>query len=140
MTPGLQEGSLVVMVQALAEQFHAMYGLDVDTAGVDPRLAVPEEPARVILYRAIRELLFNVAKHADAKEASIRLALDDGVVRATVRDTGSGFESASVTEGIGLLSIRERIESLGGAMHLESAPGRGTEAAIEIPLAQREEP
>jgi two-component system NarL family sensor kinase len=90
------------------------------------------------VLRCMSELLANVTRHARAANVSVVLEHDGDVDRIRVRDDGVGFDpvaaTASVRAGhIGLVSLRERAEALGGAFTLESRPGAGTVATMTIP-------
>ena len=90
------------------------------------------------ILRCTSELLSNVVRHASAKHVSVALQRGEDSDRVRVRDDGVGFDPAiatgSVRAGhIGLASLRERAEALGGALKLESAPGVGTVATVTIP-------
>ncbi len=95
---------------------------------------------QVVLYQAVRELLFNVARHARADVVGIRLALKDSQLRLEVVDDGVGFDSSrlgiqnSEGGGFGLFAIRERLERLGGDLVVESSPEQGTRVALRVPL------
>jgi two-component system, NarL family, sensor kinase len=110
-------------------------------AGFALELDLPErEPGRNdrAVLRCTSELLANVARHARATHVSVVLEHDADVDRVRVRDDGVGFDpgaaTATVRAGhIGLASLRERAEALGGAFALESAPGAGTVATVTIP-------
>jgi two-component system sensor histidine kinase DegS len=104
--------------------------------GHDTRLPAYSE---VTVFRVIQELLTNVQKHAHATHVQVALDFrDDGVV-ASVEDDGSGFDlkeiqtTAQQRKGLGLSTIRERTEMLGGQLEVESRIGRGTKFRIEIP-------
>ena len=96
----------------------------------------PAEESMVFLFSAVRELLVNVAKHAAASEAVVRLRWRDDGVEVLVADNGKGFERAGpsdfsgpragIPDGIGLFNIQERVSDLGGRVSLRTAPGRGT--------------
>jgi len=89
-----------------------------------------------LLYRLVRELLFNVVKHAEVDEATVFLVEGEDQLRVVVEDEGKGFEPGehlSKNGGVGLVSIRERIEMIGGTFVVEAAPGEGTRAEIEVP-------
>jgi len=97
------------------------------------------------LFQAVRELLANVGKHARASEVRVSIERNDGVIRVEVSDDGFGFDPVVVKTphvtrgGFGLFSIRERLRLLGGAMAIDSAPGRGTRVVLTAPLeAERE--
>ena len=90
------------------------------------------------LLRCTSELLANVVRHARAANVSVVLEHDGAFERVCVRDDGVGFDpgaaAARVRAGhIGLASLRERAEALGGSFTLESAPGAGTVATVTIP-------
>jgi signal transduction histidine kinase len=129
----LDEAGLAMAVRTLAEEFHGTYGLQVDCSGVDDRLAVPDEQTRVVLYRAIRELLLNVLKHAGTNSVSVAITCNRDQIGLTVCDAGAGFDLAEASKGSGLFHTRERIENLAGAMQVESEPGKGTKVIIEVP-------
>lgn len=91
------------------------------------------EPLNIFLYRAVRELLINVAKHAHAATINVSLAQTDQEVHLSVEDDGCGFAplaSGIHAHGFGLFSIRERLEHLGGRLAIESAPGGGTKVVL----------
>ncbi len=121
-------------VQWLVEDVGRRYGLDVALEG-------PEEPSplseriRVLLFRAVRELLINVAKHAGATQTRVRLDRDESHLRIVVEDDGQAFDPRSVgSRGLGLSGIRERLSHLGGEMSISSAVGRGTRVTLVAPL------
>jgi PAS domain S-box-containing protein len=125
----------------LGRWFENRFGLTVEVTG-DEELDVEEE-SRVTLFRATRELLFNVVKHARVRQASVSLDRSgDGRLRIVVRDDGAGFDPTILRawDGargtFGLLSLREHLELIGGRFDVESAPGRGTIATIVGPLAR----
>jgi two-component system, NarL family, sensor kinase len=97
-------------------------------------------PQERLLVSVARELLANAAEHAHAGEVWLRLAHEDGEVVLTVRDDGEGFEqrelpSRLASGHIGLASHRMRIESVGGRLELDTAPGHGTTAVVHLPDA-----
>lgn len=85
------------------------------------------------LLRILQEALANAARHSGAACISIRLGSDAGKISVIIRDDGKGFSQAEVTSGIGLKSMRERAESLGGSLEVISAPGQGTSISVSIP-------
>ena len=93
-----------------------------------------------ILYRAVRELMMNVVKHADADHARVYLERQDNQLLLHVCDDGRGFDASlagkqfSPSGGYGLFSIDEYILHLGGSMTVESEPGKGTRVTILLPL------
>ena len=129
----LYQSDLADTFEWLAAQVQKKHGLmvHVEVRGdIDSR----SEVHRVFLYRAGQELLFNMVKHAGVAEARLRLQRRRGQLWLTVSDNGRGFDSDTLgqTAGFGLLSIRERVELLGGRMKIRSAEGRGTTILIGI--------
>ena len=93
------------------------------------------------LFRIFQELLTNVARHAQATQAQIRLAVGRASVRLEVRDNGVGMRAVPPERtGLGLLGIRERAAAFGGDVLIRSAPRKGTHVRIRIPLARGARP
>jgi signal transduction histidine kinase len=115
--------------------------VDVDDSGYKAQPLAREE----VLYRIAQEALSNVQKHARARFVSLSLAVRGGEVRFTVVDDGVGFDAEQAlvrvwtgpyTEGgFGLISMRERVEALGGVFRLHSSPGEGTTVHVALPRA-----
>lgn len=97
-----------------------------------------EEHMRVLLFRAVRELLFNIVKHAGTSRAVVRLEQGEGCVRVMVSDTGTGFDVERVLNdrklAHGLLIINDRLTLMGGSMEVTSKAGEGTRVKIEMPF------
>ena len=95
---------------------------------------------RVLLFQAVRELLFNIVKHASSAHASVTLEQKDGLGRITIADTGKGFDAAAVMNdpktSHGLLIIQDRLSLMGGSMEVTSKPGEGTIVVIETQLGR----
>ena len=85
------------------------------------------------VYRIVQEGLTNAAKHAGARLATVEVVEDEGFVTVRVRDEGRGFDAGAANAGYGLVGMRERIDSLGGTLALESAPGAGTTVTARLP-------
>ena len=143
--PVLHEAGLAAAVEWLARHMEQTCGLNVEI-DVDPQAEPESEGIRILLFEAVRELLFNVVKHAGTGSARVAMivAPDDGV-RMTVFDEGAGWAKADVkldsatTSGFGLFSIRERLELMGGRLEIETAPGRGTRVSIWAPRCQNDD-
>ena len=146
--PILHEQGLVAGIRALATQMKR-YELEVRVE-IDPmdECCLPIS-CTVLLFRSVRELLINTAKHAAVKQASIRLTCDKGLLQIVVRDesgfdlaTSAGPPSAGTREAllsskIGLLTIRERMKALNGRFDFASAPKQGTTATLTLPIGPR---
>jgi PAS domain S-box-containing protein len=137
--PVLHELGLTVALEWLTERFGAEHGLSADLVTEGPETAL-EEDLRVVLFQAARELLHNVAKHARARRAKVSLKVEDSRLSVTVEDDGRGFDvaeampNARALTGFGLFAIRERLAHFGGRMEIRSEPGRGTTAALSVPI------
>jgi signal transduction histidine kinase len=130
----LDDLGLAAALERLAHEWQARFKIPVDVViQLDDRLPGEIETA---LYRIVQEALTNIARHAQAKSASLLIEKHDETVRAIVEDDGVGFD-VSTNQGerhLGLLGMRERAELLSGTLTIESTPERGTSVFIEIPL------
>lgn len=140
--PILYEAGLAPALRWLGRWFHETHGLMVSVVAEDQTLSDTEE-IRAALFHAIRELLFNVVKHAKAKRAQVRMSrLGEDQIKIQVTDQGAGFEPAKLQAregmagGFGLFSLRERLKSLGGQFEVESAPGRGSRFTLIVPVGR----
>lgn len=90
------------------------------------------------LLRVVQEALHNVAKHSRATKVSVTLTGYSGGLALAVSDDGVGFDvaEAGLAEGIGLISMRERVCFVGGTFNLSSAPGQGTRVEARVPIAR----
>jgi len=132
--PVLHDLGFQAAIQWLVENIQTRYGLQItlDDDGV-PKPA--DEGTRVILFRSIRELLINAAKHSAGQRAWVRLRRDRELVEVLVEDDGVGMSpEPGASSGCGLISIRERLRHVGGSMHIESTPGAGTKVRLLAPL------
>jgi signal transduction histidine kinase len=94
---------------------------------------------RVMLFRVIRELVYNIIKHAEADRATIDLDIGPCLFCVRVSDNGTGFdptvlisERGTDSKGFGLFSIKEQLSLYGGSLEIDSGPGRGTRVTITI--------
>lgn len=129
--PLLHDVGLIAAVQWLAEDLETSHGLSVKI--IEEHELKLDENARVTFYRAIRELLLNVVKHAGVKEARVRVSREGGIARIAVEDGGVGMPPRAKRYGFGLLALRERVEQLGGSLDTRSTPGSGTTVVVSLP-------
>jgi two-component system sensor histidine kinase UhpB len=99
---------------------------------VDSAVADLKGDAVMAIYRVIQEGLTNVARHARASLVTIKVGASP-TLNVELTDNGRGFDSRAMTEGFGLLGMRERIAGLGGTLSIESGTGRGTQIQVELP-------
>jgi signal transduction histidine kinase len=121
-------------LEALAERVGATSGLEIELQ-VD--LASQRHPAALesVLYRLVQEALTNVVKHAEANGVEVSVTEQDGHIELVVHDDGRGFDPDAMTDGFGVLGMRERAALLNGQLQIESNPGAGTAVRATIPLA-----
>ena len=145
--PVLRHESFPDLVRWCVGEARARHGLAVEVSMPD-ELDVPEEHLRILLYLLLRELLFNVTKHAGTQKARIIAEVVNGeagvdgkvagpAARVCVEDDGAGFDPAklrSPSAGFGLASVRERVELVGGRLAVASAPEAGTRVTLTVPL------
>lgn len=142
--PILYDLGLVEALAWLAEDFEQRYGLSIDVVhdGIDIPL---DDVVKGVIFRAVRELLMNVLKHAGTSSAALRLSRRDDEMHVEVEDRGNGFEPVSVLgirsdRGMGLVSVRAQLARFGGLVEVSSQPGRGTCLSIRIPLKSNGNP
>ncbi len=136
----LYEGGLEAALPWLARQMESRHGLTVRT-DIKTTAAQDEAGITFLLFSSVRELLLNVAKHAKVDSADVLLErVDDDRVRVVVSDEGEGFDPADLqagsdeATGLGLFSLQQRLEHIGGQCAIESAPGRGTRVTLTAPM------
>jgi signal transduction histidine kinase len=108
--------------------------VEFEEAGFDEDLPAPLSLA---LYRVAQEALTNVVRHARASRVSISLTKGYPCVIMEIEDNGRGISkqrTKAKTRGLGLVSMRERVEHMGGTFHLKSSPGKGTKVRVKIPI------
>jgi len=93
----------------------------------------------VCLYRIAQEAIRNAAKHSQAKEAWVEVGQHRDVIRLSIVDKGVGFDlrTLKVGRGLGLVSMRERVELIAGSLTIKSAPGKGTCVEVRVPVVSR---
>jgi signal transduction histidine kinase len=133
------------LVPTLAEYLHEFSeqtGITVELSIADEGAARLSPHAEIQLIRIIQEALANVRKHAQAQHAWVTFDTDGGKAKITVQDDGRGFDPAEATRprpaSFGLQSMRERAESVGGALTVEPGQGRGTQVIIRLPIGGQE--
>ncbi|MCI0394246.1 MAG: MASE1 domain-containing protein [Chloroflexi bacterium] len=136
--PVLRKEGLPEALEWLASHMHEMYGLQVTVAAGECRWASSEEQ-RVFLSQVVRELLFNIVKHAGVEEACIILQGTEEDLTITVSDQGRGFDVeqalANNNSGFGLRSVCERVALFGGRVDIDSRPEEGTRVTLFLPTA-----
>lgn len=134
------ERGLVRALQDYVDQFEERYRIHV-TLRTDDAAERLSPLAALQLFRLIQEALTNVRKHAAAREVTVTLMSDgSGHLKVVIADDGRGFTPGSQRNAkarpLGLTSMRERVEALGGTFEVHSQPGSGTQVIATVPLPQ----
>ncbi|WP_138429599.1 sensor histidine kinase [Fodinibius saliphilus] len=135
--PILEKDNLVELMQWLAEQM-SNYNLEVTIEDDGNPKRVSEEN-HLVLYESVRELCFNVIKHAGIDELTVKLERTHNQIHIIVKDKGKGFDvekeknQFEIDGGYGLFNINERMKKLGGSMTIESQKEKGTKVHLIFP-------
>lgn len=126
---------LIPTIKKLAEKISIPGKLQIQVIpfGFSDRL---ENTLEIAIFRTIQELSTNIIKHSQATEATIHLTHHDDNINIIIEDNGIGFKSDDTqsADGMGLHTIRKKIEQLGGTFTIDSTPGKGTTIIIDIPI------
>jgi signal transduction histidine kinase len=143
--PILRDEGLTEAVGWLASQMYEQHGLRIELQA-EETFAIPDEDIQVLLFNCVRELLFNIVKHAGVKEAIVSLQRSNADLTIEVRDAGKGFNPALLDQrngkdedelqsrSFGLPTLLHRLSLFGGRMEIQSAPGAGTQVTLIIPV------
>jgi signal transduction histidine kinase len=136
--PAMINGGFLPGLRCLAERMKERYGLTVELSGEE--MAGMSSELSMLLFRGVRELLFNVVKHAGVKTASVAVNQPDAkAIQVVVTDHGVGFPGnhtkvLSTCRGLGMFHLRERLANIGGSLDVASVPGRGTTVSVTVPI------
>jgi signal transduction histidine kinase len=136
----LDDLGLVPALHSYADKYSNSWPISVTFSAEGLKKRLPPN-VELVLYRIVQEALTNVAKHSGARCVEVKLRRRSNTVTVTVVDDGGGFDMRDVmrTEGsgLGLFGMRERLALIGGAVEIQSAPGRGTTVIARVPLHDR---
>jgi signal transduction histidine kinase len=127
---------LMPALRAFVQELVGQLGSSIEVEVVGPHAALDPD-TETMVYRIAQEAAINAVHYSRAKHISIVGAQRDGRFVLVIEDNGVGFdtEAAAASGGVGIVSMRERAEMVGGAVSIESTPARGTSVFIEVPLA-----
>ncbi len=137
----LDDLGLIPALHTFMKHFRAETGIRVSLSAF-AAIEQLDGDKRTVLYRVVQEALANVARHAQASQAEVKLQKLDGAVRMSITDDGRGFQPERVVhtkkvKRLGLLGMKERLEIVGGNFTVTSTPGKGTTVLAQIPLIDR---
>src|SRR5262245_948241 len=125
---------LAAAAEGFCHEMSAKHGLAIDFNAIDvPRMLAPD--VALCVFRIVQEGVHNIVKHSGAHEARVTLSRTGDDLDLQIADSGFGFvPSETEHTGLGLVSMRERVHHVGGTLMVHSAPGRGTQIGVRIPL------
>jgi len=122
----LDDLGILSAISWFCRQFEIVYS----SISIEKQLDIREDevptPLKVVIYRVLQETLNNIAKHSQADRVYISLWKQDGKIELTIEDNGIGFDPETSRKGLGLVSMKERVEFSGGMLAIESDLGSGT--------------
>lgn len=126
---------LLSAIKVMSEKISSANKLNIEVVsfGLNKRL---ETSLEITIFRIIQELITNIIKHAEAKNATINLSLYNNILNLIIEDNGKGFDVQKIklNKGVGLSSIKTRIKHLNGTFKIDSTPNHGTSIIMDIPL------
>ena len=141
--PELYTLGLVPAIEELANRFSKERGLACSVDVSDDSYPLSEQ-VKILLYRSVRELLINAAKHAKARSVQININRANDNIEIVLEDNGTGFDTSCLDRtrqaknpGFGLFSISERLKQMGGKLEINSIIGKGTKITLLAPLEQK---
>jgi signal transduction histidine kinase len=135
--PILYDLGLEDAIAWFADELEKRHGTKIELLSAEGEAAL-DDVTKGVVFRAVRELLTNVIKHAQVRSAKVSLRRADGQLEVVVEDGGVGFDAEAPTQrtfdgGFGMLSLRAQVASLGGTLKIESAPRQGTRVTLQVP-------
>jgi len=130
----LEDRDLLSALEEYARKFEGNTGIAVEVRGADSGRRLPAEE-KIALFRITQEALTNCARHAQARTIAIELNTETDHLALSIADDGVGIDLAGgngKSKGLGLLSMQERAEAIGGKWRIESSPGRGTRVMVSL--------
>jgi len=137
--PILYEMGIAATIQLMVQKIGDENDIQIDFRSDVEDIVLPEQTL-VLLYRAIKEIIFNALKHAKASKLSVHFRKEDQGLDINIKDDGIGFDleqveaRRTVHKGYGLFAVRERVQNLEGDLFIDSQNGTGTEVRIRVPI------
>jgi len=137
--PILYEMGIAATIQLMVQKIQDENDILIDYRSEVEEIDLPEQTL-VLLYRAIKEIIFNALKHANAGKLKVYFRKDERGLDIQISDDGIGFDAhevearRTVNKGYGLFAVRERVQNLEGQLSITSQIGSGTEVRIRVPI------
>jgi PAS domain S-box-containing protein len=137
----LQHLGIAAAIRGFCKEFSEQQNVEIDFQTHDLPSPLPPDTS-LCFFRVLQEALHNSAKHSGARHFEVRLWGASGEIHLTVSDSGSGFDSevAKAAQGLGLISMEERLKVLNGTFSIESQPKRGTTIHARVPFRSDSKP
>jgi PAS domain S-box-containing protein len=130
----LEALGLVASIRSYCRDIETQHAVDVEFTHTDVPATIPPEVS-LCVFRVVQEALHNVVKHSAAERAFVKLSGTGDGLQLQIADSGIGFVlEAQDGQGLGLVSMRERVNFLGGKLVIHSAPGNGTRIGVRVPF------
>ncbi len=135
--PVLDDFDIEIALGVLIEEINEKYGADIRYINNIDQPVHMIKPSKIILYRAVNELVMNIIKHSGSEESKVTLSKNGDFFQLKVEDTGVGFDVARIADRnfsrFGIHNLSERIKNMDGRFDIFSAPGKGTKIILSIP-------
>ncbi len=131
--PMLDKSGIIATLDWLCQNFQKIYPTHQLEAIYEIKEQEIADRLQIIIFRVAQEALNNIAKYSKSEHARISLVKTEGLIRLDIMDDGVGFDMENHRQGLGLISMRERVELSGGNFKIESRPGHGTAITAEWP-------
>lgn len=137
--PVLYELGFEAAVEWFIEQIQKQHDISIEYTD-DGHHKPMRDSTKILMFRAARELLINVVKHADTTKAKVTIQKDKEKIKFIIQDNGAGFDTSKInahlqgTGGFGLFSIQDRLSHIGGHLNIESKYGKGTKVTMIAPI------
>jgi PAS domain S-box-containing protein len=141
----LDDFGMCIALERLCENFEKMHEIRVTFTKTDTRHDHYPSEIEIAIYRIAQEALSNIMKHANAKSVDVSFTETDRTIILRIEDNGVGIDEKKMKSrksdntGLGLISMKERANLLGGTMQINSFPGRGTKINVEIPFSSEKQ-
>ncbi len=135
----LYEHGLIAALKWLSQEMSRRHSLNVTVKAEEKERPLPDA-TKTLIFESLREILFNIVKHANVDGALVEVWEGQDRLSVTVSDEGIGFDVDAKAREIersnfGLFSVGHRIKAIGGTLTIDSAPGKGTRIFLEIPIS-----
>lgn len=126
----------VNLAEALERELGLIRGTGVMECQLHVNTYIPtlSDRHQIMLFRCTQEAMSNAMKHSKGSQLIVDLSCETEILKVTVTDNGEGLDISAMTSGVGMKSLKERMEMIGGHFSINSAPGNGTSVVLTVPV------